>query len=219
MIDFFKFPGEIRNKIYEELLVVPDTITIECIFTLGRVFLRVLLKRTRPHPAILLANKATNQEATLILYSENQFEFLNRDLASSETNNSPLKEFLDYIGPINASFLRHLIINPPGYIYYTNNTMGLGIHNSPLMLIQEKCTSIAILEIFLHEAGDSIYGNELDVLHTHVSSIPSLQEVRVAAHRGVYNAKVLEKMRSWGWIVELIGVEELDEYESESSTA
>jgi hypothetical protein len=77
-INFFSFPNEIRNKIYEEALVLSELI----IFVAApyRIFKGLSLPRNtrecgplRLCPAILLANKRVHREASPLLYSRNCF--------------------------------------------------------------------------------------------------------------------------------------------------
>lgn len=69
-IDFFNFAGEIRNKVYEELLSVSEPIIIES--GPRRLYMVAI---SCPYSAILLANKRANSEASPLLYSRNRFEF------------------------------------------------------------------------------------------------------------------------------------------------
>ena len=73
-MEFFRFPSEIRNKIYEVLLVAPGAITIELVP--GSSILYMVRGSVPLYPAIIAADKSTRHEASpVILYARNTFTF------------------------------------------------------------------------------------------------------------------------------------------------
>ncbi|KAL2022636.1 hypothetical protein VTK56DRAFT_4980 [Thermocarpiscus australiensis] len=202
---FFSFPGEIRNRIYKYLLVVPGVIRIIQEYMNDSRNLCLLGGRPRPSPAILLANTATHREASPILYSRNKFRFGDECLVDKEDyerERALFALFLDQIGPNNARFLRNIRIAFPAY-----NDLGRGDVDpretsvSILNLIRIKCTGLAVLEVCLSYNPAS---GALPLVHSHLSSIPSLKEVRVITHDGLLDADLMTAMRDWGWTVELM---------------
>jgi hypothetical protein len=114
-INLFSLPAEIRIKIYEELLVLSEPITLEMIRKLSWAFFRDLTA-SKPHtsrlsslyPALLLSNKRAHSEASPVLYSRNRFRL--QDLPVHGTHVTIIALFLDQIGRRNASFLRYIYI-------------------------------------------------------------------------------------------------------------
>ncbi|KAK8052203.1 hypothetical protein PG993_003588 [Apiospora rasikravindrae] len=134
-MDFF-FPGEIRNQIYEHLLVhrghsiriykywprPPRNRSLSCSSSWTKTTDPVALE-----PAILRASKQTHSEARTILYARNHFDFsaeFNR-LAPSDyrqitlgsgangkviPRGRTLAAFTLAIGPRNRSLVRHISI-------------------------------------------------------------------------------------------------------------
>jgi hypothetical protein len=113
-INFFSFPSEIRNKIYEEALLLSEPIILVAREPHG-IIVGLSLPRNsgecgplRLCPAILLANRRAHREASPLLYSRNRFRL----------HKGFLTLFLDHIGPQNASFLRHICIAFPTFDNY-----------------------------------------------------------------------------------------------------
>ena len=64
-------------------------------------------------------------------------------------------------------------------------------------------TSIFSLGFFIHD--DSVSTGELDVVHAHLRSIPSLKEVKAITYERLRTAKMVDEMKNKGWIVEFTG--------------
>ncbi|KAH6623540.1 hypothetical protein F5144DRAFT_365342 [Chaetomium tenue] len=112
---FLDLPGEVRNVIYEALLVMPSPIPIQY-----DGFLEKLLTQSSPRPcvALLCANKQIRYEAGSILYMDNTFKLQNY------TSSPPsLSRFLDCIGSVNASYLKKLAVD---FLYVGNTTHQAG---------------------------------------------------------------------------------------------
>jgi len=79
-INFFNFLNEIRNKIYEEALMLSEPIILVVAQLYNRIYSLSLLrnyllyKLLRLCPAILLVNKRAHREASPLLYSRNCFK-------------------------------------------------------------------------------------------------------------------------------------------------
>jgi hypothetical protein len=117
-INLSSLPAEIRIKIYEELLVLSEPITLEMIRKPSWAFFRDLTasklhtsRLSSLYPALLLSNKSAHSEASPVLYSRYRFRL--QDLPDG-THVTILASFLDQIGRRNASFLRYIYIPFPG---------------------------------------------------------------------------------------------------------
>jgi hypothetical protein len=205
-VDFFDLPGEVRNKIYEELLIHSNTI-----------FLNVARCNLDPPlysaefihlcPAILQVNKKAHREASSILYSRNCFEVENFELFAS---------FLDQIGPQNAGFLRRLVIAFPAF-HNDGHSVGITLQDDGLRtldLIRDKCQNIVTLETSLHtttameiclDEAESPRAAEqaLALVDARLKAIPSLQELLVHVYDEPINIPLREKMRDYGWIIKI----------------
>lgn len=146
---FFRLPGEIRNQIYESLLVFSEPITIytedwdqhdekdnDRSKTDERVHIDNILERKRwPLSSrlltIFLISKQVHLEASAVFYSQNQFRTppsLCRFPHAQLQSNYVMRGFVDRIGPRNLTCLRHLCIPFP---LYSNSGFGAGGAGGP----------------------------------------------------------------------------------------
>jgi hypothetical protein len=146
-IHFFSFPSEIRNKIYEEALMLSEPIILWARQPYGGIYGLALPRNSRECgplrlcPAILLANKRAHREASPLLYSRNCVRLQERAILTS---------FLDHIGPQNASFLRHICIPFPAFDDYHLGSVTLKEDNIRTReRIRDNCTNLATLETSL----------------------------------------------------------------------
>ncbi|KAL6405998.1 hypothetical protein AUP68_10556 [Ilyonectria robusta] len=207
-IDFFNFSGEIRIKVYEELLVVPEIVTIELSLDSPS---RPYMVRGSSHlyPEVLLANKMAHREAGPLLYSGNYFRF-GIDMPVYETGydteHKIFASFLDHIGLQNTGFLSCLCIAFPAYNNHRPGGIALEDNSmSTLKLIRDMCTDIAMLEMVLQSDTTA---EALAVVRTQLNSMPSLKDIKVVVDDGLLCEDLIEKMRDWGWTVEVVELEE-----------
>ncbi|CAI6082748.1 unnamed protein product [Clonostachys chloroleuca] len=181
---FFRIPCEIRDQIYEELLVHSGCIFLDVIWSrpasLGFTFNNRLLPIS---PEILRLNRRTHEEATHILYGKNKFQVEN-------VNN--FTRFLGDIGPANSALLRHLIIPFPyfkeddGVVAVRDDSIGM----QAIDLIQSKCHNIVVLETCLFSSnlveskldasGHPEAANQaLDLFMDNFCAVPSFRHLRV----------------------------------------
>jgi len=130
---FFSLPGEIRNLIYRELLVLPQPIDI-CFTSetpiklayhaapllIANVSCRNINRQFKLHPGILHANRAIHHEATWFLYSENQFRFYDNYRIVSMIGFIQ-RHFLEVISLKNANYLHQLNIPFPRFYPISRN--------------------------------------------------------------------------------------------------
>lgn len=216
-VDFFSLPGEVRNKIYEELLVSSNTIAIFLNITWSlnfrprgpRIFgtdsdgsglLHLYL-------VILRLNKIVHREASSILYSRNCFQIQNSNILAS---------FLDQIGPQNAGLLRQLVIAFPAF-HNDGHAVGITLQEDSVQmldLICDKCQNIVTLETSLHTTdameilldefdGPRAADQALALVDTRLKAIPSLQKFLVNVYDEPINLALREKLRDCGWIIKI----------------
>jgi len=207
--NFFNFPGEIRNKIYEEALMLSEPIILVAMQPCSGIYGLALPRNSlefgllRLCPAILLANKRAHREASPLLYSRNRFRL----------DKGFLKLFLDDIGPQNASFLRHICIAFPAFDDYHLGSITLKEDSiRTLERIRDNCTNLATLETSLGfptiDAMESIDALDspraaatLALVDTRFKAISSLKEVIVNIYNKSLSCDLKEKMRSCGWTI------------------
>ena len=230
-INFFDFPAEIRLQIYEELLVLPETIKFQTTKELSLPPL-ILQKRCGLCPAALRANKTVHREANELLYTRNRFEFI--DLIPTERlmypNCTAVEYFLNQIGRPNASLLRHICIKFPAIIDYRPGTARLcGDSIRTLELVQENCTGLTILEtplygIFLLEFYFTDTGRvkrriadaALELVDSSFREISSLQEIIIHVYTSDKPSdELLQKMRGYGWTTRIVLDTEAEESDLE----
>jgi hypothetical protein len=221
-LNFSTFPSEIRNRIYEELLVLSEPIIIEMATDRLRNIRGVLSDANNWFtcgvlglcPAILLANKRTRREATPLLYCMNSFRV--GDSESSYTYETPcaiLTLFLDHIGSQNAGFLRRICIAFPIFDDYHAGSVTLQEDSiRALELIRDKCTNLAILKTSLQTTAtvelsiDSLdnpraAAEALALVDTRFKAISSLKEIIVNVYDETPSLDLRDKMRGCGWTI------------------
>jgi hypothetical protein len=207
-INFFSFPSEIRNKIYEEALVLSELIVL-CAMQYGGIYGLALPRNSlscgplRLCPAILLANKRAHHEASTLLYSRNRFRL----------DKGFLTVFLDQIGPQNASFLRHICIAFPAFNDHRESVTLKEDSIRTLERIRDNCTNLATLETSLGfrtinimesaiDAPDSPRAAALALVDARFKAISSLKEIIVTVYDEPLSCGRWEEMRGCGWTIE-----------------
>jgi hypothetical protein len=209
--NFFSFPSEIRNKIYEEALVLSELIVLWGMQPYGEIYGLALPRNSLECgplclcPAILLTNKRVHREASPLLYSRNGFRL----------DKGYLTLFLDHIGPQNASFLRHICIAFPAFDDYHHLESVTLKEDSirTLERIRDNCTNLATLETSLRfrtinimesaiDAPDSPRAAALPLVDARFKAISSLKEIIVNVYDAPLSCDLREKMRSCGWTIE-----------------
>ena len=205
-INFFSFPSEIRNKIYEEALVLSEPIVLVVTEPNGTLKGLSLPRNSslcgplRLCLAILFANNRAHREASPLLYSRNRFRLQNPTL------------FLDDIGPQNASFLRHICIAFPAiYDYHHLESVTLKEDSiRTLERIRDNCTNLATLEtslrfrtiIAMESAIDIDSPRPLALVDARFKAISSLKEIIVNVYDEPISCDLREEMRGCGWTIE-----------------
>jgi len=202
---FLSLPSELRNEIYE-LTLLHDEPVEPCGY--GR--------HQELTPGLLCANKVVHGEASSIFYGQNRFNLIG---ATSEE----VHLFLEQIGCKNALYIRHILIDFPGFldldpgkITFEEDSVGI------LASIWKNCANLSTLTTSLHSTSameatldnsdNNIVANEaLKTVDTHFRTIPSLKEIVLDVYEDGPSGYIRERMKSHGWTLRTIAnVEEED---------
>ncbi|KAF5867607.1 uncharacterized protein Bfra_010582 [Botrytis fragariae] len=236
-LNFLDFTIEIRLKIYEELLVAPEPLSV--IFTSSPDDPAQLIAIREDSdcfsPQILRVSKQFHHEATPLLYGNNRFhlsrlhkEFGDRLMPCNEG----IVKFLTQVGNYNASLIRHLGI----YFPLTRNDSDPDpVKTQALDFIHDKCTSLTTVRILLwnscnldrssrgvklDEAGSSsLFAEDLKRIDAQLKRTSSLREISLDFciwgpwEISEIDDKVRQLIHDCGWKVQVTKEEE--EYECE----
>ncbi|OCK94777.1 uncharacterized protein K441DRAFT_659674 [Cenococcum geophilum 1.58] len=219
-LNFFSLPGEIRNKIYEELLVLPQPVIIDIAtdfwHDLHGVLPAVKLDTSGLCLALLHVSKRVYSEASSLFYSENRFTLLDLEfLFRHPLQNVILTSFLDRIGRQNASFLRHICIAFPAFDDYHIGRVTLRENSiRTLELIRLNCPNITTLETSLETTNAmEVAINALDspraatealaLVDARFKAISPLEEVIVNVYGEPPSDDLRKKIRDHAWTIKV----------------
>ncbi|TGO08560.1 hypothetical protein BTUL_0203g00210 [Botrytis tulipae] len=194
-LNFLNLTIEIRLKIYEELLVAPEPLSLIFDSSAGDPARLIAVREDSDgfSPQLLRVSKQIHHEATPLLYRNNQFhlsrlheEFEDRLIPSNEG----IVKFLIQMGNYNASLIRHLGI----YFPLTRDDLDPDpAQNQALDFIYDKCTSLTTVRILLwnncnlnqsykgvksDETGSSIpFAEDLKRIDAQLKRTSSLREI------------------------------------------
>ncbi|TGO38817.1 hypothetical protein BHYA_0066g00040 [Botrytis hyacinthi] len=194
-LNFLDLTIEIRLKIYEELLVAPEPLSLIFDSSSGDPTRLIAVREDSDcfSPQLLRVSKQIHHEATPFLYRNNQFhlsrlheEFGDRLMPSNEG----VVKFLTQVGDYNASLIWHLGI----YFPLTRNDPDPDpVQNQALDFLHNKCTSLTTVRILLwndfnldrsykgvksDEAGSSIlFAEDLKRIDAQLKRNSSLREI------------------------------------------
>jgi hypothetical protein len=207
--NFLSLPSELRNNIYEQLLVLQETVKFPIKPWLAPSQAQALT------PGLLRANKTIHLEASSILYGQNYFDFT----STSENVTS----FLEQIGHNNASYILYICVDFPEFhcldlheITFEDDSVRI------LAKILSHCTNLIKLRTSLHstnamevrlEALDypKIVAEGLALVDARFRAISSLQEIIVEVYEDGPSDYIRREMKNHGWTIRAIEyVEEPD---------
>ncbi|KAK8033505.1 hypothetical protein PG991_002903 [Apiospora marii] len=195
-MDFFRFPGEVRNMVYKELLVnMETTIQILDLRPWRPELLGVSSEIGRElglGPVILQVSKQARAEGGPFLYSLNRFDLRNR--LGSPLNHphrcaTLMAQFARKIGRENAQCIRHVIIQFPFLNQKNGCTMGWTWMEEPPHIVQLLASEYGNAETVGFRLGEDgiIVGRGLDcaretnqgvsLIDAELRSIPSLKNI------------------------------------------
>ena len=192
--NFFSLPGEIRNRIYELVLLHQEPIDpwIDCYPRLYNLT-----------PKLLHVNKDIHREASSLFYAQNRFDF-------TACTSEQVASFLRQIGPKNAGYIQHVHVGSsdfphlaPDNIAFKDDSLGT------LAIIRSGCANLSTLTISmtrihgmkLCEALDNPkFGIEaMNLINTHIRAISSLQQIIIEVYRGGLSDYIRREMENQGW--------------------
>ncbi|KAF2184522.1 hypothetical protein K469DRAFT_579299 [Zopfia rhizophila CBS 207.26] len=185
--NFLSLPSEVRNDIYEQLLVLEDPITSLT-------------------PGLLLANKTVHREASSLLYAQNRFDF-------TRCNFEHVALFLEQIGRNNANYIRHIYVDFPEFHYLDLQDVTLeddSIHI--LEKIQGHCNKLSTITTSIHSTNamelrldaldcPKVVTEAMALVNTHFRAISSLQEIIVEVYEDGPSDHIRREMKSHGWTI------------------
>jgi hypothetical protein len=194
--NFLSLPSELRNKIYEQLVVHQEPIN-PCILYNGRYGLT---------PGLLRVNKTVHREATSLLYAQNCF-----DLTRFTFGDIP--SFLEQIGRNNAAYIRHIYINFPSFLYLDPSDITLKDKSDHILAkIQSECANLSTLKTSLDSTNTmelrldrldypKVVVEALSLVNTRFRAISSLQEIIVEVYKDGPSDHIRREMKRHGWTV------------------
>lgn len=206
--NFLSLPGELRNNIYEQLLVLQKPIVPPTPPRSWHSPLRALHPKLHPelYLELLLANKTVHREASSLLYAQNHFDL-------TKCTPSDVASFLDQIGRHNASHIRLICIDFPDFRDLGQPNVALEDNSVHILAkIQSDCTNLSTLVTSL--VGTNIMGPTLDALDSpqiagealaladaRFRAISSLKEVVVKVYEDCPSVDIRRKLEGHGWTI------------------
>ncbi|KAI1193029.1 hypothetical protein F5X97DRAFT_328988 [Nemania serpens] len=203
---FLSLPPEIRNQVYEVILVPPHPVRLVDITDHGTIQVFGASWSWKRSTVLLRVNRQIRVEATAILFGRNQFT-IGSDCPEA------LFYFLTCIGPVNASLITHLRVNFPSVDDVDCVPGQLTLRNPDvrdMQLIQRICTGLATLGLLIH-CGNARIFTRTNVDHCRVvkeyfpqvdtllKAIPSLGKVVISTHGINVQQSTKDAMRDFGW--------------------
>lgn len=206
--NFLSLPSELRNKIYQLVLVQQEPIVPHFDY----------YQRHTLTPELLRTNKTVHREASSLLYAQNRFDFT---MFTSEH----VASFLEQIGRNNANYIRHIHVDFPNFLHLDPHDVTLEDDSDRILAkIQSDCTTLSTLTTSLDSTNDmelrldaldnyNIVAKALAVVDTRFKAILSLQEIIVEVYEDGPSGHIRREMKSHGWTISAIEyVEESDSH-------
>lgn len=209
-IEFFGLPAEIRNEIYNILLVIKGSIYLERIPASGPMQVCAGDPEWASSTGLLRVSRQMHHEAAPIAYGRNTF-------VVSPDQYDALRHFLTRLGPLNASLLRTLIIDFPVLARSSGQRRLRDSDVRGIQLLQQTCTGLKRLGLEIHlenaelldrtgSAADAdMFLEYLPQVDAQLQGIPSLEEIRVQSDWNVYSSVVEAMHDRYGWITDDVG--------------
>ncbi|KAL6922374.1 hypothetical protein FSST1_006400 [Fusarium sambucinum] len=203
-LTFLHLPGEIRNAIYDIILLQPEPILP---WFPGPVSGLASFNLQSDPTGLFRVNKTVHREATLVFYGQNRFhsEFYEDELAS----------FFQLIGTRNASSIRHIIIHFPDFSPLPPSLrpgiVTIGVESARILgHILSSCASLSTLETNLESTKTVLHDLEnldnqdvaveaLNLVDNHFRALPSLPEIVLQVHEDEPSDFLRRTIESYGW--------------------
>ncbi|KAM7223983.1 hypothetical protein V8F06_000456 [Rhypophila decipiens] len=190
---FLSLPSEIRNMIYELIVVCPEYLRPKPLP--GHI--------RRLTPALLRTNKVIHAEACSLLYGQNCFEFRGSPIQPED-----IVSFFDQIGTRNTGYIREILIEFPVFVKPDNVTLD---NNSSdiLATLQNRCPNLSTIttclddrmEHLLATQGKKVATEALKMVNHRFRAIlsSSLQEIFVEVYGRGPSDYIRQEMEALGW--------------------
>ncbi|RYP52804.1 hypothetical protein DL768_002053 [Monosporascus sp. mg162] len=197
MANFLSLPRELRDIMYEQLLVLDEPIVSPTRPNRPRL-------QTTLHTDILLANKMIHSEASSVLYGQNRFDL-------TKCTSEQISLFVTRMGRDNSSHVRYIHINFPGIRDRDQDDVVFDDDSAMILaVIQLNCTNLH--SITTYPDGDQlntidkplVIEKALALINTHFKAILSLGVVVIQVYKDGLGGSVRDTMKSYGWKVEEI---------------
>lgn len=206
--NFFSLPQEIRDQIYELVLLHQELIDP---WVDGN-------RRQNLTPGLLRANKAVHREVSSLFYARNRFDF---------TMGTPedVASFLGQIGRNNADHIRHICVDFPAFLYLEPGDVTLEDDSVGILgNIQNGCANLSTLTTSLHSTNSmelrldaldnpKIVNEALKLVNTHFRAISSLQEIVVEVYEDGPSDHIRREFKSHGWTISMTEYLEEDDFD------
>ncbi|CAO2655007.1 Nn.00g117400.m01.CDS01 [Neocucurbitaria sp. VM-36] len=211
-ISFFSLPSELRNTVYELVLLHQEPI-YPCVY---------YSQHQKLTPELFRANKAVHREASSLFYSRNSFDLTDRTAES-------VASFLDQIGQKNAGYIRQIYIDFPTFSHLDVDDIAIKDDSACILTnIQKHCTNLSTLTTSLYSTNamelrldaiehPKIVSEALRLADTYFRAIVSLQDIMLEVYEDGPSAHIRKEMKSHGWTI--IVAENLEETGSNRSFA
>lgn len=223
--NFLSLSSELRNKIYELLLLHPHTVNPRDHYLRPDTF----------SPGLFLASKIVHIEATSFFYAQNCF-----DLTSYDPKD--LQLFLNQIGRNNANCIRHVLMNFPGFQCLDLDNVTLETESIHILAtLQSDCANLNKITTSLDSTDNmelkldaldhpNIIRQALTLMNARFRAISSLHEIVVEVYRDGPSDHIRKDMEMHGWTIsanecvsecrfdDTSGYSEEDDYPSDSNS-
>ncbi|KAK1764239.1 hypothetical protein QBC33DRAFT_457687 [Phialemonium atrogriseum] len=192
---FLSLPSELRNEIYELILLCQEPIDPCDEYNRRQQQLTLGLLRT---------NKAVHDEASSLFYSRNRFDFTN---ATPEE----VSLFIEKIGSSNAGCIRHILIEFPQFLHLGSDDVTLVEDSASILaIIQSGCANLSTLTTSIDSTSAmesrldgldnyKVATEVLNLVDARFKAISSLQHIILEVYEDGPSDHIRRAMESYGW--------------------
>jgi len=206
--NFFSLPRELRDRIYELVLLHQEPIDPWLDYD----------RRQKLTLELLHVSKTIHREASSLFYAQNRFNF---------TWGTPevVASFLGQIGRNNADYIRHMCVSFPRFLCLDPDGVTLEDDSVGILAnIQSGCANLSTLTTSLYsinatevrlDAQDNpkVVAEALKLVDTHLRAISSLREKIVEVYEDGLSDHMRRKMEDHGWIIRIVEYVEEEDFD------
>lgn len=193
MANFQSLPGELRNQIYEHLLVSKEAIKP--------------LASPQQHSinsGILYVNKKIHHEACSMLYSRNLFNF------TPQQNEDQISRFIIKIGHTNAASIESIRLSLPTFTVDKSNLFMSIIWQAMIGIIASHCNNLKVIRLDTELLVDGCciesairrpLVDTIPMIDSQLRLIPSLTKIVAELIEKNIEHGIKEKMKSFSWLI------------------